>query len=261
MGPDKTIPRELTALERALLLWVLPADRSGYAEYRKLVQEWMVVGRDRRGEQGGYVLAAPGLIPDVESPLPPLFAFGLVKTGTDEITVSVRERLGDQLEFEIVTPTGVELAGGLESYHRWTLSEWLPSLPCPGCRGALREVAMKTETGHELVLAVCAKDHRLWVYDAQSGVNHPIPVTGFYNELVLQQKVRDRRRLPDSKRLFTDLGTCSDAALTGAFSSYNRLRTRVFLGEPLVVPTEGSLNWFRRATRRLFKSEKQGGSG
>jgi hypothetical protein len=255
MGLEEIIPRELTPLERSLLLWVLPADRSGYAEYRKPVQEWKVVGRGRRGA-GGVILGALGLIPDTESPLPQLFAFGSVKAGADEITVSVRERQGDQLEFEITGPAVAELPGGLDSYRRWTLSEWLPSLPCPGCSGALREVDMRTESGHGLALAICAKDRRLWVYDARSGVNHPIPVTSFYNELMLQKKVQDRRTLPDSKRLFTELGTYSDAALTGAFSSYNRLRTKVFLGEPLVVPTEGSLNWFRRATRRLFKGEK-----
>jgi hypothetical protein len=255
MGADETFPRELTPLERILLLWVLPADRSGYAEYRKPVQEWKVAGRGRRGE-GNYILGAPGLIPDIESPLPQLLAFGSVKTEQGEITISVRERVGDQLEFEITGPAGAELPGALDSYRRWTLSEWLPSLPCPECGGALREVEMKTESGHALVLAICVKDHRLWVYDARSGVNHPIPVTSFHNELMLQTKVQDRRTLPDSKRLFTELETNSDAALTGAFSSYNRLRTKVFLGEPLVVPTEGSLNWFRRATRRLFKGRK-----
>lgn len=255
MGPEEIFPRELTPLERVLLLWVLPADRSGYSEYRKLVQEWRVVGRGRRGA-GGYILAAPGLIPDVESPLPQLFAFGSVKIERDEITVSVRERLGDQLEFEISGPVEADLPRGLESFRRWTLSEWLPSLPCPGCGGALREVEMATGSGHRLVLAICSKDHRLWVYDAQTRVNHPIPVTGFFNELMLQKKAQDRRAVPDSKRLFTDLGTYSDAALTGAFSSYNRIRTKVFLGEPLVVPTEESLNWFSRATRRLFKGGK-----
>jgi hypothetical protein len=255
MGPDDIFPRELTTLEHALLLWVLPADRPGYAEYRKMVQEWKIVGIGQRGA-GGYILGAPGLIPDIESPLPQLLAFGLVKTELGEITVSVRERLGDQLEFETSGPIEADLPGELASYRRWTLSEWLPSMPCPGCDGVLREVKMNTGSGHSLVLAICVKDHRLWVFDAQSKVNHPIPVTGFYNELMLQKEVQDRRSVPDSRRLFMDLHRYTDAALTGAFSSYNRLRPKVFLGEPLVVPTEGSINWFKRATRRLFKGGK-----
>jgi hypothetical protein len=255
MGPDDIFPRELTTLERALLLWVLPADRTGYAECRKLVQEWKIAGRGRKGA-GGYILAAPGLMPDIESPLPQLLAFGLVKTELGEITVSVRERQGDQLEFETSGPVEADLPGELASYRRWTLSEWLPTIPCPGCGRALREVRMNTASGRSMVLAICAEDHRLWVFDAQSKVNHPIPVTGFYNELMLQKKVQDRKSVPDSRRLFSDLHSYTDAALTGAFSSYNRLRTKVFLGEPLVMPTEGKLNWFKRATRRLFKGGK-----
>ncbi len=251
MGLEETVPRVLSDLERTLLLWVLPEHRPGYAGYRKLVEEWVVVGNGRRGE-GNVILGAPGLEPDNESPLPQLFAFGSLKLGETELTISVRERLSDQLEFEVSGPIGLDLSQGLKSYRGWTLSEWLPSQPCPACGGDLREVEMKTESGRSLNLAICAKDRRLWVYDAQSAVNHPIPVTSFYNELMLQTKVQDRRELPDSKRLFTGLDTYSDAALTGAFSSYNRLRARIVLGEPLVVPTEVGLSWFKRATRRLF---------
>ncbi len=251
MGPDDMFPRELTPLERELLLWVLPADRPGYSEYRNLVLEWQIAGKGRRG-QGNYILGVSGLAPDVESPLPHLLAFGSLKTDQGELTVSVRERLGDQLEFEISGPDEIDLSRSLESYRRWTLSDWMPSHHCPVCGEELREVEMKTESGRALVLAVCATDGRLWIYDSQSRVNHPIPVTSFYNELLLQNKVKDRRTVPDSKRLFTDLGTYSDAALTGAFASYNRLRTKIFLGEPLVVPAEGHVNWFKRTARRLF---------
>lgn len=257
MGLEETYPRRLSELERALLLWVLPEDRPGYAQYRRFVSQWMVVGKGRR-EEGNYILGSPDLTPDVESPLPQLFAFGCVKLGKEELTISVRERLGDQLEYEISGPPQAYLSLGIESYRRWTLSEWMPNRPCPNCGAALREVQMKTVSGHALVLAVCAEDHRLWVFDAQTGVNHPIPVTSFYNELMLQNRVQDRRTVPDSKRLFTDIDTHSDAALTGAFSSYNRLRTKVLLGEPLVVQSEAGFNWFRRATRRLFRQGKTG---
>lgn len=253
MGPDENFPRELTPLERALLLWVLPADRTVYAEYRRKVQEWKVVGKGRRGE-GNYIIGAPGVQPDIESPLPHLLAFGSVMTERGEITVSVREYSGDQVEIEIAGPVDGGLLRPFESYRRWTLSEWLPLLPCPACGEVLREVEMKTESGRSLVLAICARDHRLWVYDSQSQINHPIPVTGYYNELLLQNKVQNRRTVPDVKRFFTGLDSYSDAALVGAFSSYNRMRTKVFLGEPLVVPTEGSINWIKRASRRLFGS-------
>ena len=257
MGLEEGFPRALSDLERALLLWVLPEDRLGYAEYRRLIGEWVVVANGRRGE-GNFILGAAGLEPDIESPLPHLFAFGLLNVGNDALTISVRERLTDQLEFEISGPTDLDMSNGLKSYPGWTLSEWLPSQPCPVCRGSLREVDMKTGSGRLLVLAICAQDRRLWVYDSRSAVNLPIPVTSFYNELMLQTTAQNRREVPDSKRLFTGLEAYSDAALAGAFESYNRLRAKIVLGEPLVVPTEVGFNWFKRATRRLLKKRIEG---
>lgn len=252
MGAEENLPRMLSELERTLLFWVLPETRPGYAEYRGLVEGWKVVGRGRRGE-GNYILGEPGLTPDVESPLPHLFAYGSVSVGKEELTISVRERLNDQLEFEIAGPVETDLTHDLGMYRRWTFSEWLPSRPCPICSGVLREVEMKTKSGRALALAICAQDRRLWVFDSQSGVNHPIPVTGFYNELMLRTKTQNRREVPDSKRLFSDLHTHTDAALAEAFSSYNRLRTKVVLGEPLVIPTEAGFSWLKRIRRWFFK--------
>ena len=256
MGPEEDFPRTLTPLERELLTWVLPIDRPGYATYRGLVGQWKVAGRGRRGE-GDLILAAPDTLLDVDSPLPPLLAFGAARSGEDEITVSVRELMGDQLEFEIAGQT-TDFPVDLRSCRRWTFSEWLPSRPCPSCEGSLREVAMKTASGRTLVLALCAKDRRFWVYDEESGINHLIPVTSFYNELMLQKNVHDPATVLQSNRLFTDLALHSDAALTAAFSSYNRMRRKVALGEPLVVPKEAGTSWVKRATRRLFKVGSQG---
>ena len=158
----------------------------------------------------------------------------------------------DQLDFEI-TGHFADLSRDLLLHRRWTLSDWLPSNACPSCGAALREVSIKTVTGHLLVLALCAHDHRLWVHDEKSGINYPIPVTSYYNELMLKKKVHDPATVLHPKRLFTDLKLHSDADLTAAFSSYNRMRRRVSLGEPLVVPTESSKGWFDRATRWLLK--------
>jgi hypothetical protein len=255
MGPEEILPRELTKLERALLLWVLPIDRSGYEEYRRLVERWKVVGKGRRGE-GNYLLAEPGQTLDIESPLPQVLAYGFVKSDEGEVSISVRERFGEQLEFEITGPASNTVFQGFESCHRWTFSEWLPSRTCPACDGPVRKVEMKTGSERNLILAFCVTDRRLWVYDQQTGINHLIPVTGYYNELMLQKRVQDPKIALDSKRLFSDLGTYSDSALTRAFSSYNRLRTKVLLKEPLVVPTEQSNHWFTRAARWLLNGRK-----
>lgn len=251
MGSEEDFPRDLSALERELLLWILPVDRSGYAAYRNIVCEWRVAAKGRRGE-GNFILAKEGAAIDVESPLPQLLAFGTVVYEKSEVTVSLRERLDDQLEFEI-TGGGVDLSRDSRILRRWTFSEWLPSSSCPCCGGSIREVEMKTESGRRLVLGLCTKDRRLWVYDERSGVNHPIPVTSFYNELMLLQNVKDPKIALDFGRLFTALGTFRDVDLVRTFVAYNRLRTKIVLEEPLGIAKEEILGWITRATRWLRK--------
>jgi hypothetical protein len=116
---------------------------------------------------------------------------------------------------------------------------------------------MSTASGRRLVLALCVPDQRLWVYDARSGVNRPIPVTSFYNELMLQSKVQDRTVALDARRLFTDIGAFSNAALTRAFSTHNRLRTTVPLEDPLVLTSEEKAGWLQRAARWFTTNVEQ----
>lgn len=250
MGNHEEFPRELTTQERDLLLWLLPADRPGYLDYRKLIGAWQVVGRGRRGE-GNYILAAPGERPDNESPLPQLFALGVVEAREGSVSISFRERLGNQLEFEIVKLQGEGVPGQLEEKRRWTYSTWLPSQPCPACGGSVREVSMITAAGRRILLAICAHDKRLWVYGEASGVNHPIPVTNFYNELMLQKNVRDPGVALNSKRLFTDLGSFADVEILRAFASYNKVRTKVELESSIIIPQEPRPSWVRRLIRSI----------
>src|SRR5512137_1211634 len=94
MGSEEIFPRDLSTLERELLLWILPADRPGYAVYRGLVEAWKVAATGRRGE-GNFILAKAGTVVDNESPLPQLLAYGAVEFETGDVTVSLRERVDD----------------------------------------------------------------------------------------------------------------------------------------------------------------------
>jgi len=101
---------------------------------------------------------------------------------------------------------------------------------------------MSSEEGRTVVLALCALDERLWVYDEQSGINHPIPVTNFYNQLMLQKNIRDARVALDAKRIFRDMQSYTDRDLALAFRSYNKLRRKVTLeGDIVVEETKRSL--------------------
>lgn len=242
-------PRELSAVERELLEWVLPEDRPGYRTYRDLLTLWKVISGGRRGE-GNYILAAEGTPADKDSPLPQVFAFGAVETTEGEVCITVRERLGDQLEYEIALPEGKRAGHDFREIRRWTFSTWLPKERCPICSEHIREVCMTTQSGWQPVLAICPKDQRLWVYEDSSGVNHPIPVTNIYNELVMQRKVRDPKIALDSKRLFTDLSAYSDAELVKAFAAYNSIRTKIPLEDMILVEEHKKQSFLKRIFSR-----------
>ena len=238
-------PRDLKPLEKDLLFWLLPEERPGYAEYRRLLQQWRVVAQGRRGS-GNYIVASIDERPDNESPLPSVVAYGVVETSKGEVSVALRERLGNQVEFEIAVlgkGESVELAG---ERRRWTYSRWLPGSPCPQCELSLREVSMRTKSGRTLVLAICAKDRRLWIYDGETGMNRPVPVTNFYNELMLHTNVRDPKIALDSQRLFQDLDSFRDSDLFSAFRTYNQIRMKVALDSPIAPLPERRPSLLRR---------------
>jgi hypothetical protein len=245
---SEVFPRQLSALEQELLQWVLPGERPGYAEYRRIVETWDVAGRGRRGE-GNYILMEGNGSPDVESPLPQVLAYGALEMENGELSVSVRERLEDQVEFEISWLHGEGPYKKEQERRRWTLSTWLPQTPCPKCGVGAREVPMESESGQRLVLAICARDKRLWIYDAHRQISHPIPPTNFYNELMLHMNERDPKVAFDSNRLFSQLSSYSDLHLLLSFRSYNQIRTKVHLDSPLRIPRPKSVSLLRRLTQ------------
>jgi len=221
--------RELTQEESDLLAWVLPDDRPGYKVIHDLVRRRNVVAQGRRGD-GHLILAEPGTVVDHDSPLPQVFAFGEVEYEDGECVITVREPLGDQIDVEI---TGVR-TGRMQ--RRWTFSEWSPGGSCPKCGGPVRLVVGQTASGHSLHLAICATDKRIWVSDSRTGVNHPIPMTLFYSELMRRTGTKDPAIALDTSRLFTHTGSYRDEDLLGAFASYNDIRAKVSVEDRIVVP-------------------------
>jgi hypothetical protein len=253
MAREESYPRDLSPLEKDLMLWLLPADRPGYRDYRSFVESWRVAAKGRRGE-GNFILAPGSAKIDNESPLPQVLAYGIVETTNGKIAVTVRELLDDQLEFEIMCLGGESLPDILGEKRRWTFSTWLPKQPCPICSGTLREVNMQTVSGRRLVLAFCKEDGKIWVYDEISGVNHLIPLTNFYNELMLHANVRDPKVALNSKRIFTDLQNYSDAMLSRAFASYNKLKTKIVFEDQLQITGGGKPSFLRTLRSRILKS-------
>ena len=254
MGHENSFPRELTPLEKDFLLWLLPADRPGYSAYRPLVSNWRVAAPGRRGD-GNFILSSGTKEVDLVSPLPRVFAYGVVEAAEGKIAVTIRERLDEQVEFEIMSLGGQAVPVHLNEKSRWTYSAWLPDMVCPECSGSLREVKMRTAGGKAVVLAACANDGKLWVYNEATGVNHPVPLTNFYNELMLQGNVRDPAIALNPRRFFSEMEQYSDTTLSMAFASYNKLKTKIGFEDPIQITLGPKQSLFQKLRARIMKYE------
>jgi len=240
-GQRARFPRSLSPFESQSLLWVLPPDRPGYNSYRKYILDWEVLAEGRRGA-GNYILGAPGIVVDVESPLPQVFAYGLIEGDNASVSVTLREFFENQLEYEIVNLNGETIPADLSERRRWTFSLWSPSDPCPACGTVPRQIKIQREAGGFTVLALCRTDKRIWIFDERDRVNHLIPVTNFHNALMLQKNIRDPQVALASDNLFKLLHVYTDADLAAAFVHYNKLRRKVDLGTVvLALPKRPSI--------------------
>ena len=223
-------PRPLSGREREWIEWILPADRPGYKYYRDTIRSMVVIGEGRRGE-GDLILGFDGACPDFSAPLSPVFAYGAIETNFGVISITVREMLDEQISLEIVSQRSENIPVEFEEARRWTYSVWNPGAACPQCGKAVREVGMKSVKveSERFVLAICPHDKRLWVYDATNGVNRLIPVTNFYNELMLHKNIRDPKIALNAKLLYSDVEKYSDDELAYAFLTYNTIRTKVHI--------------------------------
>lgn len=227
-----TMPPSLTLSprDRSWIEWILPAEKSGYNVYRNLVGSMSVIGEGRRGK-GELILGYEGAEADITTPLPPVFAYGAIETSFGTISITLREVNDNQISVEIVSQRSDEIPPEFEEARRWTYSTWSPGATCPQCGSGLREVVMHAAGADQTqyVLAICEKDRRLWVFDGSTGVNRLIPVTNFYNELMLHKNIRDAKIALDSRRLFTELSAFSDEELTYAFVTYNKLKEKIHI--------------------------------
>jgi hypothetical protein len=220
-----TFPRPLAHNEWLLIEWLLPDERSGYSIYRSLLKSLQVIGYGRWGD-GNFVLGEPGDTPDISGPMQRIYASGTIESEEGIITVSVHEYAAGQLEIQITNLENEDISDKLKIRKKSTYSFWEPGAKCPFCGKPVREIAINNSQPMA-VLAVCYNDNRLWLYDETDGVNHPIPATNLYNELMLYKHIKDPVKVLNSKNLFNNPDDFPDQELRQAFVNYNKTWYRI----------------------------------
>jgi hypothetical protein len=81
----------------------------------------------------------------------------------------------------------------------------------------------------EFFLAVVPEEKKIWLYESGSGINHIIPVSNYYNCLMLTMNERNTEKVLNPNLFFNNLAIYNDQELKTAFEQYNKYMRRKLL--------------------------------
>jgi len=213
-------PRKLNEKEKELLFSLLPENREGYGAYREKLSEYYAIGF---GRFGNLIMGEREDNVDLTIPPSPVFAIGSVKTNLGEVYIVIHEEFENQIEIDLSDTEFLE-AEDFQILSGWTYSVWKPGMRNPANKEKVREVRI---VKNQLVVAVSVSDKKIWVYDGLSGVNHFIPVTKFYDELMRIKGERDPAVALNASRFFVHANEFSDELIARTFIIYNKYAKKI----------------------------------
>ncbi len=207
--------RNLNDEEKFLIESILPLKKPGYKRYREIISNFKVVS-EKKEENGVILLLSEN--PAEQNFLSPVFALGSAVYEGKEYYILIHELFENSILIEIqLTGNSNQNKNGV----KWTLSDWQP-----GMGKNIREVHL---IKNKIVLAIDSGEKRIWCYDARTGVNHIIPVTNFYNEIMRVKGIKDPALTLNSGRLFTHLTEFTDREIGQGFLLYNKYLNKIEL--------------------------------
>jgi hypothetical protein len=227
-------PRKLSEKEKELLFLVLPENKPGYKLYRDKINNRVVTGEGRFGV-GNYFLCESGFSHDLSLSTAPVFALGTIYLkNSKNIDILIHEEDDNQVEVEFGeeindNPILQTISVTLFSYFIIqvnTYSEWVPGMKSPFNESDVRLIGIKPE---EYILAISGGEKKIWLHELNSGVNHLIPVSNYYNSLMLYRNERNAEKVLNPNLFFNNLGTFNDNELASAFILYNQYMRRKLL--------------------------------
>ncbi|MEP7219211.1 MAG: hypothetical protein ABI876_09855 [Bacteroidota bacterium] len=225
MADSAPFPRPLSPAESAWLAYLLPAGHPGYVRFLASLEGYIVLGEGRWGIDDFVLGPAGGAEIDRTEGMQPIVAYGEIimsdSGGREEVmTLAVHQPNDDRLvEFQISGLDAVADAGEWREARRWSYSYWSPGSPCPATGGPVREISL--DARGELLLAISPVKRVLWLHDRADMTSTLVPVTNYYNELMLLKGIRDPAIALNHRRLFTALDEFTDVDLRLAFIRYN----------------------------------------
>ncbi len=223
-------PRNLTDRELDWILWMLPQEKSGYRDYRSLIEKSVVIGYGKF-EGDNLILGQAGDLPNEESFFTPVICLGQVETLEAKIQISIHKPYKNQIQIDIVNLEGDTIPDKLTEVRRWSYSRWNPGEPSPATGKAVREVKIFSKIESNLILVLSPSDRKIWLHEIDSGINYIIPVTNFFNELLRRRRdIFERIGGLNVSLVFESIDKFSDAEINNAFLSYSKIFGKVDVG-------------------------------
>ena len=235
-------PRVLTEKEKYLLSKVLPENKPGYKKYRDKINELVVIGQGRFSRDN-MILGKPGKKPDLSFPSTPVFATGTIICKETEIDVAIHEEIDNEIEFDISTNNSVKPEEDFTEISDWNYSEWVPGKSAPKDDSPVREVVVIPD---KLILAIAPVHKKIWLHNIETGVNHLIPLSNFYNQLMMVKDIRNTKVALNPGIFFEQLDNYSDSDLVSAFITYNKYIKRFNI----------DMSFFEKEKREASKKSK-----
>ena len=240
------IPRELSDKERECLFYVLPKNKSGYLNYRKLVSEYSVIGK-APGNRTGFLLGNRNIVIDFEIPPSPVFAMGCLVNDDTITDIIIYEQYEEIIEVEINYST-IDFSSGKKS--SWSYSDWIPGNHSPEDGTVVKEIKISGDS-HTLVISPETK--RIWLHEKETGINFIIPVTNYFNELMRYKNIRNPKIALNPKSLFTNVGQYSNEELSNALIMYDKYLKRFSLKRTAETNEESET---KKIISSLFRRKK-----
>lgn len=217
MNELKTFPRKLSEDEKFLLLKILPASKPGYNIYRNKIKEKLLIGESRFGN-GNLLLGSKDDAIDLNIPATPVLASGSVKVNDIKYDLTIHEEEEHQVEIDIA-PYPVEKGISEKDAEVFTYSYWKLGDKSPGTNDDPRVIELKKD---EYYLAISSGLKRMWLFESVTGVNHLLPLTNFFNELMRLKNERDPKVALKPGSLFNVIDQSGDDEIKKAFLMYNK---------------------------------------
>lgn len=238
---------DLSKNEIKLLYSILPENKPGYKKYRELISTMKVIGKGKFND-GNFYLGSGDTKPDISIPSTPVFAVGIVKTNLGSIDVLIHEYEDDLIEVHLSKRVGDDEEIKIDDVL--SFSEWSPGDKSPGSNEAVKEFEIVKD---KFIFVIDKTNKKIWLHNCNSGVNHIIPVSNYFNELMRLKKIKDENLFRSPSLFFNKLDEFSEEDLKLAFYQYNKFMRRFDIKinpEDLLSP--------RNKKKKIFKLFSRG---